>query len=338
MQRYSFTSVKQRCSLYALRVSIPARHRRKTYFTALFLAVYPLLLLTGGFTFAKGEHAHLTWENRDREYRVHVPPSYDATKPVPLVVALHGAGMTPLLMAWLTGFNRIADREGFIVVYPKGLHKRWSSGVNLPGFPGYETPVDDVGLIGRIMDQMERDYRIDPRRIYVTGASNGGMLTHLVACRFSRRIAAAAPVIGTISEKSLPECKPEAPVPILMVNGTEDPIVLWKGGPLFKEEKARILPIRAVVDFWVGRNGCNPGPETAQLLHHGSQCGTRTQVERYHGPTPRSDVVLYAVERGGHTWPGGPLIQNQLRLGRVSRDFKAAEVIWQFFKEHPRAE
>ncbi len=302
------------------------------------LAVCQLILLTGCLTMAKGEREHISWENRDREYRVHVPPSYDAKTSVPLVVVLHGAGMTPLLMAWLTGFNTVSDREGFIAVYPKGTNNKWSSGINLPDFPGYDTPVDDVGLVGRIIDQMERDYRIDPRRIYITGASNGGMLTHLVASRLSRRIAAAAPVIGTISEKAMPDCKPDGPVPMLMVNGMDDPIVFWKGGPLFNDEKAKVLPGATVVDFWVRNNGCEPRPETAKLPHHGSQCGTRTHIDRYHGATPRSDVVLYAVERGGHTWPGGPLMQTQWHLGRVSRDFKASEVIWQFFKEHPKTD
>ncbi len=306
--------------------------------TLLLLPLSPLLLLTGCLTFAKSGREHISWENRDREYRVHVPPSYDDKTSVPLVVALHGAGMTLSLMAYLTGFNTLADREGFIVVYPKGTNKKWSSGVNLPDFPGYDTPVDDVGLVGRIVSEMERNYRIDPRRIYVTGVSNGGMLSHLVACRFSRRIAAAAPVIGTISEKSLPDCKPEAPVPMLMINGTDDPIVFWKGGPLFNNDQARILPVSTVVDFWLRNNGCGPQPETVQLPHHGSQCGTRTRIDRYHGPTARSDVTLYAVERGGHTWPGGPLIQKQWALGRASRDFKAAEVIWQFFKEHARGD
>jgi polyhydroxybutyrate depolymerase len=92
------------------------------------------------------------------------------------------------------------------------------------------------------------------------------------------------------------------------------------------------------VDFWVKNNACNPVPETSRLPHHGSQSGTRTHADHYRGPTPQSDVVLYTVERGGHTWPGGPLMQEQWSLGRVSRDFKATEVIWQFFKEHPKAD
>ena len=302
------------------------------------LLLLALLSLSGCLTFTRGERHHLSWENRDREYRVHVPPSYDAKTPVPLVVALHGAGMTPLLMAYLTGFNTLANREGFIVVYPRGTGKKWSSGTNLPDFPGYNQPVDDVGLIGRIIDEMERDYRIDPRRIYVTGASNGGMLTHMVACRFTRRIAAAAPVIGTISETALPGCKPDGPLPMLMINGTDDPIVYWKGGLLFDTPGAPILPVPEVVRFWTRNNACDPDPETRQLIQHGSPCGTRTRVESYHGPSPRADVILYAVERGGHTWPGGPLYQKQGSLGRVSRDFNAAKVIWQFFKDHPKNE
>ena len=118
-----------------------------------------------------------------------VPPFWTNVEPlftpVPLVVALHGAKMGPILMAYLTKFNKLSDREGFVVVYPKGLHKRWNSGLNAPGFPGYDEPVDDVGFVAKIIEDVERNYRIDPRRVYVTGASNGGMLTHMVACRLA---------------------------------------------------------------------------------------------------------------------------------------------------------
>lgn len=312
--------------LHALRLSV------------LVLAACQVFALTGCLSMTRGESARVTYENRDRGYRVHVPPSYDAQTPVPLVVALHGAGMTPLLMAFLTRFNALSDREGFIVVYPKGLDHKWNADLNAPGFPGYDEPVDDVGFVGRVMDEVERDYKIDPRRVYVTGASNGALLTHIVACKLAARVAAAAPVMGTIAEHALPDCKPDRPVPILMVNGTADPIVFWQGGALPIIKPARVLSINATVEFWVKHNACNPVPETETLPHHGSQCGTRTQVDSYRGPTPQSDVVFYTVERGGHTWPGGALIQKQWTLGRVSRDFNATEVIWQFFKDHPKNE
>jgi polyhydroxybutyrate depolymerase len=304
----------------------------------LILAACQVLVLTGCLSVVRGERERVTYENRDRSYRIHVPASYDARTPVPLVVVLHGADMNPLLMAWLTGFNALSDREGFIAVYPRGLNHRWNSGLNAPGFPGYDEPVDDVGFVGRVMDEVERDYRIDPCRIYVTGASNGGMLTHMVACRLSSRVAAAAPVIGAIAEPALPDCKPDRPVPILMINGSGDPVVFWKGGKLLKNTTAPVLSADATLDFWLKHNACNPVPETRRLPHHGSQCGTRTHVDRYSGPTRRSDVAFYTVERGGHTWPGGPLMQTQWSLGRVSRDFKATEVIWQFFKAHPKNE
>jgi len=304
----------------------------------LVLVVCQVFVLTGCLSVGRGERGRVVYEGRERGYVVHVPRSYDGKTVVPLVVVLHGAGMTPGLMAWLTGFNAVSDREGFIVVYPRGLDHKWNSGMNAPGWPGYDTPVDDVGFVGRVMDEIERDYRIDGKRVYVTGASNGGMLTHMVACGMSERIAAAAPVIGTIAEHALPDLKPEGPVPMLMINGTADPIVLWQGGALPIIKPARVLSIDGTVDFWVKHNGCDPVPETARLAHHGSQCGTRTHIDRYRGATPQSDVVLYAVERGGHTWPGGPLIQKQWSLGRASRDFKASEVIWEFFKGHVKGE
>ncbi len=302
----------------------------------LVLAACQTLVLTGCLSTVKGEPGRITCEGREREYWVHVPPAYDAGTPVPLVVILHGADMGPLLTAWLTRFNTLSDRENFVVVYPEGLNNRWNAEIDAPGFPGYDEPVDDVCFVGRVMDEVERDYNIDPRRVYVTGVSNGGLLTHLVACRLADRIAAAAPVIGTIAEHALSDCKSDRPMPILMINGTADPVVFWRGGELPIIKPACVLPIEATVDFWIKHNACNPVPETEQLPHHGLQCGTNTHVDRYRGATPQSDVVFYTVEGGGHTWPGGPLFQRQFSLGRVSRDFNATEVIWQFFKDHTK--
>lgn len=300
------------------------------------LASCQILAMAGCLSAVQSQRERIEFEGRARAYRVHVPPSHEQNKPVPLVIALHGADMGPILMAYLTKFNKLSDREGFVVVYPKGLHKRWNSGLNAPGFPGYDEPVDDVGFVAKIIEDVERDYRIDPRRVYVTGASNGGMLTHMVACRLADTVAAVAPVIGTMAENAAPDCKPSRPIPILMINSTKDPLVKWEGGALLKNNQGRALSVDATVDFWVQHNGCAPAPDTEWLPHNGPRHGTSVRRDLYKGETRDGDVILYTVEGGGHTWPGGALIQAQWSLGHVNRDLNATEVIWQFFKKHPR--
>jgi polyhydroxybutyrate depolymerase len=307
-------------------------------FWVVVLAGCQIFAMAGCVSITGSARERLAFEGRDRSYLIHVPASYDANNAAPLVVALHGADMAPALMPLMTNFNALSNKEGFIVVYPKGLGNRWNSGLNVKGFPGYDYPVDDVGFVSKVIDDVERAYRIDPRRVYVTGVSNGGMLTHMVACGLPDRIAAGAPVIGTLTEGAVAKCPAGRPIPILMVFGMSDPVVKWEGGALLKDNQARSLSVNATVDFWVRRNGCDPKPETVWLPHRGLTHMTRVRHDIYKGKSPDSDVVLYAVEGGGHTWPGGPLFQLQCKLGRVNHDLKASKVIWQFFKEHPKTE
>lgn len=301
------------------------------------LAATHLLTATGCSTFSGNDKARLDFEGYHRTYQIHVPSVYDPAKAAPLIIVLHGSRLGPALMNYLTRFNALSDREGFIVVYPKGLHHRWNSALNAKGFPGYDEPVDDVGFVGRVLDEVEQAYRIDSRRVYVTGASNGGMLAHMVACKLSDRIAAAAPVIGTLTEIAAKEYRPSRPIPILMIAGTKDPRVKWEGGALLKNHEGRALSVKATVDFWVRHDVCDPTPERISLPHRGTRHWTRVWRDVYRGKTPDSEVVLYTVEGGGHTWPGGALFQMQCRLGHVNRDFSATEVIWEFFKRHPKS-
>lgn len=302
------------------------------------LAASLLPAATGCRTFTGNRGAQLDFEGRHRAYEVHLPRAYDPAKAAPLVIFLHGADTGPALTEYLTDFNALSNREGFIVVYPKGLRHRWNSALNAKGFPGYDEPVDDVGFVGRVLDEVEHAYRIDSRRVYVTGASNGGMLAHMVACGLSDRIAAAAPVIGTLTEIAAKEYRPGRPIPILMIDGTKDPKVKWEGGALLKNNEGRALSVDATVDFWVRHNACDPTPERIWLPHRGAKHWTRVWRDVYKGNTPDSEVVLYTVEGGGHTWPGGALFQMQFRLGHVNRDFSATDVIWEFFKRHPKSE
>lgn len=301
------------------------------------LLVCQVISTTGCLAIAGSEREQLGFEGRDRSYLIHVPSSYKPNTAVPLVVALHGADMAPALMPILTRFNVLSDREGFIVVYPKGLGKRWNSGLSAQGFPGYDNPADDVGFVSEVIDDVEHAYNIDPRRVYVTGVSNGGMLTHMVARGLPQRVAAVAPVIGTMPETPPVQGPSSQPMPILMIFGMSDPVVKWEGNVQLKDQQLRTPSVAETVDFWVRHNGCSPVPETEWLPHHGKAHTTRVQRSMYRGKSADSDVVLYAVEGGGHTWPGGTGLQKQFGLGRVNHDFKASEAIWQFFEDHLKA-
>jgi polyhydroxybutyrate depolymerase len=126
-------------------------------------------------------------------------------------------------------------------------------------------------------------------------------------------------------------------VSVLIINGTDDPLVPWAGGDvhLGPLELGQVLSVADTVKFWVSNNKCASLPLVTQLPDKDPSDGTTVRKETYGGCEDGAEVVLYAVEGGGHTWPGGLQYSPESIIGRTSRDFDASEVIWQFFKEHP---
>jgi polyhydroxybutyrate depolymerase len=272
-----------------------------------------------------------------RTYNVHISSSYDKAIPTPLVIALHGGGGTGQGMNKLTNFNAIADRENFIIVYPDGFENHWNDGRGVQQYRAQIQNVDDVGFISALIDHLSEELNIDTKRVYVTGISNGAMMSHRLGCELSQKIAAIAPVAGNIPVNMASIWAPSRPVPVLIINGTDDPLVPWAGGDvhLGPAELGQVLSVADTVKFWVTNDKCPSLPLVTQLPDKDPSDGTRVRTEIYGGCENGAEVVLYAVEGGGHTWPGGLQYLPESIIGRTSRDFDASEIIWQFFKEHP---
>ena len=280
---------------------------------------------------AQGNTFSFTHDGLKRTYHLHVPSSYDKTKPMPLLIALHGSKGDGKSMVGLTkgGFNTISDRERVIVVYPNGIKERWNDGRVAHRDRG--GVIDDVGFISDLIDYLAQELNLDRRRVYATGMSSGAILSHRLACDLSEKIAAIAPVAGGIAESVVSACSPPRPVAVLAMNGTEDPT--WKGGRVgLPGQKRQLLSATATVQFWAKKNGCQSVPEVAWEPDRDLEDGTRVKVETY-PCRDGAEVVLYAVEGGGHTWPGGKPYLPRI-VGRTSRDIDANEVIWDFFKRH----
>jgi len=271
----------------------------------------------------------------ERTYTIHIGSSYDKARPTPLLIVLHGGGGTGQGMVKLTGFNAVADREDFIVVYPDGFEKHWNDGRGVQWQAQTEN-VDDVGFISALIDHLSDELSIDAKRIYVTGISNGGMMSHRLGCELSQKIAAIAPVASNIPVNMASVWAPSRPVPVLIINGTDDPLERWDGGEirLGRNTFGIVLSVADTVKFWVGKDQCSPSPTIRQLPDKDPSDGTMVRKEVYGGCQDGAEVVLYAVEGGGHTWPGGLQYLTPVIIGKTSRDFNASEVIWQFFKEH----
>jgi polyhydroxybutyrate depolymerase len=272
----------------------------------------------------------LVSNGQERCYLLHVPSSGPPVEPVPLVLSLHGFAERPRLHVWMTGWNKIADEHGFVLVYPHGTGSplRW----NASG-PAGDVDVDDVQFVRDLVAEVESLVRIDRRRVYVNGLSNGGAMTYRLACEAADLVAAAGTVAAPVGE--LPGgCAPSRPVPLVAFHGTADWVVPYEGdsgrGSSWPQRLGlarghfSFLPARQWTAEWAARNGCSPTPEA--IAPSGDTSGIR-----YTGCDAEAEVLLYSVDGGGHTWPGGlplPLV------GKTSRDIDASEIMWQFFSRY----
>ena len=261
-----------------------------------------------------------------RSYLLYLPSSWQRVRPLPLVLVFHGAGGRGAGMARHTGFSRLAEREGFAVVYPDGVDRRWNDGRGLGGAR------DDVGFVRLLVDSLEREVGIDPRRVYATGISNGAMFSHRLACDLPGVLAAIAPVAGAVPTGLAERCGAAGPVALVAFQGTADPFVPYAGGGVALRRGA-VLSAERSAGFWAHINGCGPVPDAEPAIDSVTD-GTRLRRSSYPGCRENRSVVLYTVEGGGHTWPGGPATRG--RIGRASREIDATDAIWAFFQRHPR--
>jgi polyhydroxybutyrate depolymerase len=256
----------------------------------------------------------------EREYLVHVPKIYDRTKPAPLVISLHGAGGWPRQQMELSKWNELADREGFLVVYPSGT-TRGGPRVWRTGETGEK---EDVRFISDLIDSMEKTYNIDPRRIYANGMSNGGGMTFILSCRLPDRIAAVG-LVGTAQISPWSVCRDDHAVPMIDFHGTADPMAPYDGGSSWVVANLPSVPKWAA--NWARRNRCAPHPIDSPL-------NAEVMRRQYAACADGATVVLYTIRGGGHTWPGGQPLPEWF-AGRTSTSIDATREMWLFFKAHP---
>jgi polyhydroxybutyrate depolymerase len=195
--------------------------------------------------------------------------------------------------------------------------------------------VDDVGFLSAVIDHVGRSVTVDRGRVFSTGISNGGLMSFRLARELSTKIAAIAPVAISMSEDVARMRQPARPVAVVMIPGTLDPLVPWNGGDLGFQRGAkvgRVLSVSETIRYWTGHNHCAAAPAVAMEPDRDPSDGTRVRHEVYGSCREGADVALYAVEGGGHTWPGGQQYLPVGIVGRTSRDIDANEVIWAFFK------
>ena len=275
-------------------------------------------------------------DGRPREYLLHVPRGLASTQAAPLVLVFHGGGGDGAGTERLTGFSALADRERIVVAYPNGVGRNWNDGRDVPDSAAHRERVDDVGFVAALLDAVGRERAIDPRRVYATGISNGGVFSHYLAAKLSERIAAIAPVVGGIADGLRPVFAPRAPVSVLIFQGTADPLVPYGGGGVMGGRRGRIISTDETVRLWVEANGAALQPVVEDLPDTDPQDGCRAKRFTHAGGRAGAEVVLIRLEGGGHTWPGGAQYLPQRLIGRVCRDVDGTAAIWSFFRAHSK--
>ena len=250
-------------------------------------------------------------DNITRQFFVYVGSGYQSNSPVLFV--LHGYTSRGLWIMNYSGFQSIADDTGFIAIYPQGtlLPATGQTHWNVGGWTTSST-TDDVGFINSVINFLNDEYSIDPKRIYSTGMSNGGYMSFKLACDLSSRIAAVVSVTGSMTNQTFDGCNPSHSTSVAQIHGLQDTVVSYAGNGFSK-------PIEEVMDYWVNNNNCESEPDTSEIS--GSNGGGTHDV--YSGCDNETNVELYLMTNMGHTWPN---LNNH--------DLQASTTIWNFLSKY----
>lgn len=281
-----------------------------------------------GKTGAKGDRTlTLTSNKLLRDSLLHVPSSYDPTQGAMLILNFHGFTSNAIEQVVITRMNKSSDAHGFIVAYPDGVASSWNAG-DCCG-TAWTDSVDDVKFTKDLLALLENDYCVDPKRVFAAGFSNGGFLSHRLACEMADVFGAVAPVSGVLGIDPS-KCNPSRPMPVIDFHGTADPIVPYNGGtPILPIDLGGPITFRSVsetLQFWRTKDGCLGQGKVVY------QQGDATCTS-YDGCGGGAEVVHCRIDDGGHTWPGGVPIP---LVGNTSNDISADEAMVNFFAAHPR--
>ncbi len=268
--------------------------------------------------------------NQSRTYRLHRPKGVAEKKAVPLVIVLHGFGADSAMTEVMSGFNGVADKHGFAVVYPDGIGRMWRFWEDLDGKIAMGS-TDDVGFIAALIDQLVQDGLVDRRRVYACGISNGGYMSNRLGVSLSDKIAAIGPVAGSMPKFMAEQLKPSRGMPTITFHGTDDRIVRQDGTDAFSK-LGFSLSATELAEWWAKANGCIVVPKN-ETLPDSADDGTKVVRHTYRTAQGKPLVMHYEIEGGGHTWPGGAL-QPEFLLGKTSKDINASELLWEFFQQH----
>jgi len=267
----------------------------------------------------------------NRTYDLYVPSTYTCESSEPLLIDLHGALLSKENQRDVSKFNLVAEKEGFIVVFPQALNHFIPAPVNKSGASWYNddvSPQESLDLFSALIEEMGSKYNIDANRVYVTGFSLGGIMAYSTACDMSEKIAAIGVVAGRMDELA-PTCEPTRVVPVIHIHGTDDQNVPFSG-------TGDLGSIQGSIDFWVDLNTCDLTPSESDLPNSNTDDASTVSEYKYQNCEEGSTIEFYVISGGGHTWPGSSAqyFKNNPGLGAVNKDIQASEVIWEFLSQY----
>lgn len=276
---------------------------------------------------ANPQSGRLSYEGEERSYLLSVPDK-KPTAGLPLVVLLHGGTQSAEQVWKQTSLPHLAVEQEFILLAPNGYNHHWNDGRGAV-VGGKASNADDAGYILTLINLMIKKYGADPTRIFVTGASNGGFMTYKMICEYGEVFAAAAPVIAPLSVYQSQHCPAKNLRPIMIMQGTADPILSFQGG-IEPKSGVAMLSGEQTQDFFLRRAACTGKKVTALLDSDKRDDSTVIKIE---GTGCSASLVYLRVDGGGHSWPGRGGMELRFILGPTNRDIDSGETIWNFFKE-----
>jgi polyhydroxybutyrate depolymerase len=302
----------------------------------LFAFLITALLVAEKASAAEWFQEAVEFQGRQRTFKIYRPSSAPFHPAV--VFVFHGTsspghGVDNIVS--ITHFDRVAERHHFLVIFPEAVEGNWNDGRRNEDAVANREGVDDIGFVDRILGYLKTRWKIDSRKVYATGYSNGAIFVQYLAAERSSWIAAIAPVCGTMAVHSFQSFHPPYPVSVLEIHGTNDPVVPYTGGAI-AYEKGQVLSVSQCISIWVEHDGCERIPTRIPISESDKKDGCTPELFAWRHGKDKTTVELCRIVGGGHTWPGGNQLFSSIFLGNISRDFDGAELIWRFFHRHPK--
>lgn len=271
----------------------------------------------------------LEFENRNRQYLVYLPENYDENIAAPVVFLLHGAGSTAEDFLMVTGYRRLADKTGTILVIPQGVQNSWGY-LDREELHPQDLYTNDWDFLAALIDQTTTEYRIDTERIYLLGYSNGGLLAMRTLCEHGDKLAGVAIIAAGMNSYLAAHCMQVTPTPFLIVRGTSDALFPWSGDVTFKADGRFIVTYSSqqMMSFFHQVLGCSRPEGIENRTAPGS--GARVVRDAFIGCRHNSALVLYALFDFPHAYPNQVFaVLNEGKVGTIE------DAIWEFFSVYP---